>query len=830
MLYEYQCSLHFTTAILLLFAMNASYLTSAMGLGTPALNNGSSNTSTSCVQCVMFLDQIPQAKGLVLLQNLWWDNIISATLVTVHHDVTQYNNTVVSNQWTSTYTYDPLWADNSIDPRFPALSSLLAIFSTYGTIGFLDASSSIFTDSNGFTMTSPTAFNQVSAFFYYTGQTEGTTQCFPSYESGNYDVNFESASNVMLSSVLYQAIPGGALDELNLGNRSIGYFGYQRFPSDLYNYITSNSALISSYPFLKTCHPYYVHGVPSVKVRVNFLTASEHNTVTSQGRYTATSAVVLPTPTLTASPGQSPETPRGPTYMSSPAQTYSTPTSSSQVSSTVNTVSIVLVSVPAASATDSPSSNHFSEPGSYQIGTSDHISMSPAASKETSLQSNLGQIIPTPTELENHGTATNLDSGYIVGTWTLVPGGPAITVDGVYYSLDPGADALQSGTSILPQVKTTDGLPVLKIAGIDQSPTLISGHVSSIPLSPERVSVHLISYVIASPTPASTAASATVPQTPAGLTLPPKITIAGEVYAPNSASRYSIGDQVLYPGGSAITVDGFSYSLAKLATAIFSDGNTIPLSHDVSLSIPAITIGGTTYDADSQSRYVIGSQTLSQGGSSITINGIGYNIAPSTTALVSGSITIPLSSKASPLPMAITISGQGYTENSQSMYNIGSQTLVANGPPLVVNFTTYKLTIGSLSNALIIGTSTSLLSPLSAKIPDLITIGSNIYTANAASDFLIDGQTLSPGSVITVSGTPISLDVHASDVVVGSSTEPIGLGSLIMGGFGAAPTSVVGNGSFGVVSFQGGSGRGYELDMVCWTAVFGVWMWILLRL
>ena len=58
---------------------------------------------------------------------------------------------------------------------------------------------------------------------------------------------------------------------------------------------------------------------------------------------------------------------------------------------------------------------------------------------------------------------------------------------------------------------------------------------------------------------------------------------------------------------------------------------------------------------------------------------------------------------------------------------------------------------------------------------------------NTASDFIIDGQTLTPSGVITVSGTPISLDSTPTGAVVGQSTEA--LGSVIIAGFGGGPSA-----------------------------------------
>ena len=57
----------------------------------------------------------------------------------------------------------------------------------------------------------------------------------------------------------------------------------------------------------------------------------------------------------------------------------------------------------------------------------------------------------------------------------------------------------------------------------------------------------------------------------------------------------------------------------------------------------------------------------------------------------------------------------------------------------------------------------------------VLTLGDSSITANSNSDFIIAGQTLTPGGEITVSGTPIQLGTDASAAVIGSSTEPIGI-------------------------------------------------------
>lgn len=63
--------------------------------------------------------------------------------------------------------------------------------------------------------------------------------------------------------------------------------------------------------------------------------------------------------------------------------------------------------------------------------------------------------------------------------------------------------------------------------------------------------------------------------------------------------------------------------------------------------------------------------------------------------------------------------------------------------------------------------------------------GSTYYANHASSsEFVIDGQTLTKGEVVTIHNTLISYTVSGTDVVVGTSTEGVRLGGLIIGGFG----------------------------------------------
>ena len=79
----------------------------------------------------------------------------------------------------------------------------------------------------------------------------------------------------------------------------------------------------------------------------------------------------------------------------------------------------------------------------------------------------------------------------------------------------------------------------------------------------------------------------------------------------------------------------------------------------------------------------------------------------------------------------------------------------------------------------------------------------NTYTADGAPrHFIIGGQTLSPGGVITVSSTLISYAAAGTDVVVGGSTEAVGIGGLIMSELGGGDSDAA---RTGVARITGGA-------------------------
>ncbi|KAF3038560.1 hypothetical protein E8E11_005151 [Didymella keratinophila] len=362
-----------------------------------------------------------------------------------------------------------------------------------------------------------------------------------------------------------------------------------------------------------------------------------------------------------------------------------------------------------------------------------------------------------------HPVVVGPSSVVTIGTQTLQPGGPVITIGpGTVISLPPSGTALIVGgtTSILPQV----------------------------------------------PNPAPQAVA------------PPVLTIGSTTPIPNAATQFFIGpSQTLTPGGTVL-VDGVKVSLEPSAVFVVIGGSThiLPTPGVTSPQIvnaqPELVFGGTTFTAlPSSSRpntapgkrpgtpgspqaqaqeiqneagpvFVISGQTLSPGGVPITVSGSTLSLAPSGAFLVIDGSTTTLAASTpraaaaaaahvTPPPLII---GNGIFRplpGSGTTYQIGTAMLTPGGS-VVVAGTTISLAVGATA-IVINGVTTTLAAEAQAMItnPPLLTIGSRTYTAapGTGTAFVIEGQTLIPGGTVIVDGTTIVLSLQATELVYGSS-------------------------------------------------------------
>lgn len=187
-----------------------------------------------------------------------------------------------------------------------------------------------------------------------------------------------------------------------------------------------------------------------------------------------------------------------------------------------------------------------------------------------------------------------------------------------------------------------------------------------------------------------------------------------------------------------------------------------------------ITVDGATITASPAHAFVVDDQTVVPGGAPITVDGTVISVPASTNAVVIDGTTRPLAGDFAS-PTAFDINGMKITAQPGVGFPVGDQTLQAGGPAITVDGTRLSLAPGG--TALVIGSSTSVLAAAAgeaSEIPEL-TIGSQTFTANAATQFFLgSGQTLTPGGTAVVSGTTISLDSEASAIVINGQTRSFG--------------------------------------------------------
>ena len=418
---------------------------------------------------------------------------------------------------------------------------------------------------------------------------------------------------------------------------------------------------------------------------------------------------------------------------------------------------------------------------------------------------NLRYVMTTPAPLEQDHVISfggsiitaESSSAFVIAGETLTPGGE-ITVSGTPISLAPGANiaVIGSSTQQLGTSTPTDQERLLTFGGS----TFTAGRSSYFTIAGQTLSPGGV--ITVSGTPISLGPSATIAVIGSStqqleiLTSTDRerlLTFGGSTFTPDRSSYFTIAGQTLSPGG-VITVSGTPISLGASATiAVIGSSTEILASAEGTQTAKMITFGGSTYTADSATDFVIAGQTLTPDGV-ITVSGTAISLDPSGTIAVIGSSTQTLAStEGTEAAKLITFGGSTYTADTASDFVIAGQTLTAGG---VITISGTPISLDSSATFAIIGSSTEALASLKGtETVNMITFGGSTYTADAASDFIVAGQTLTPGGVITVSGTTISYASSGSDIVVGGTSESvIGLATYIMSGLGPTETST-GNGS-----------------------------------
>ncbi|KAK4499820.1 hypothetical protein PRZ48_008006 [Zasmidium cellare] len=451
-------------------------------------------------------------------------------------------------------------------------------------------------------------------------------------------------------------------------------------------------------------------------------------------------------------------------------------------------------------------------------------------------------VIATPTTAELQVSTPNLSAGQItslvIAGTTLSPGSTAV-ISGASYSLpSSGGQVYIDGTSYalptagpsftLPNgvvaTPTSDGLQAstsnpnagqvthLVIAGTtlsQGSAAVISGTIYSLPISGGAVYVDGASFALptgpGSPLTLPNGVVASPTAVPGGSpSLPPQTTGITSLVLPGTT---------LLPGSTAI-ISGTSYSFPASGGAVFIDGTpfTLPATAGSPLTLPngivaTPTVGNGSPLTTSGAMGLILSGTTLAPGSSAVISGTTYSLATSGGVYINGqSYALPGASSDSPItlpngviatptiepanPPATNAPGIAFQTTSVANIILAGTTL-APGSTAVISGTTFSLPVSG--DAIFVNGQSFPLPTGSAgspvtladglvvtptAIPNVV-IGSHTFTPSGATEVVLDGTTLAPGSSAVISGTTYSLLTSGNSIYINGA--PFTLSNILPG-------------------------------------------------
>ena len=824
-----------------------------------------SSSASACPLCVVM------PSNLDLSQVFWYNSTVGLPLDTVSIVLSQYNGSVLTSTTTihgdlaslsGTTLPEAVSIESEINAIFMYADSS-EIFDYEGLVGYVLADTTNGTAIN--TLSYPTPYMAIAGIGLWTSVSSSCNQtpttayqpsCNICYLNGEgsfpfngdmFDSDIIGSTLISLTSTFYAPLPYPSNYPTAVLERLAYYKEAIELPSSFIDFISSDTQLLMSLPILASCSYVPVGmGPPALKIPVSALTATVTATTTGSSLYppgntptpanpieppigppTTMQPVVPPTPTNPASPNLDPPN------QGSPAQISSIPGSTKQNSpnqypSEQGSPPQVSSSAAGDTATQrarEPSQQlqplngndpqNSSDDGSNQA-PGESLTIAGANSGGSQQQAPPGQAEAGPA-LSYAGITIKPDASSqydLPGIGKIKPGGPPITSASVIYSLAPsGSELISNGIPVaISPVPDVPGLAqqplVFTIGGkaytADTSSTFV---IEGQTLAPGGTAITLSGTPISLTAGASQAivGGSAVAIYPAGITPAPgarpvpTLTFAGSTYSANSVGQFVIGEQTLSPG-AAITVSGTQISLAAAGNVAVIGSSTELLAPNGARTAAMLTFDGSTFTADTSSEFVIGGQTLTPGGS-IKVSGTPISYPTGASAIVIGTKTSPQSfaTITSGVRPIITFDGSTYTADASSDFTINGQTLTPGGN---IDVSGTPILLPLAGTAVVIGTSTEPFSfaTITGADTPMITFDGSTYTADASSDFVIDGQTLAPGGVITINSTPVSYAAAGTDVVIGTSTEAVGIGNLIMSGLGSGPN---GPANTSVVQFTG---------------------------
>lgn len=411
--------------------------------------------------------------------------------------------------------------------------------------------------------------------------------------------------------------------------------------------------------------------------------------------------------------------------------------------------------------------------------------------------SNSPQIVDVGGQLVSVGPApTSGPQGVVIAGKAIQPG-QATTINGVSLSVPTvGGNLIIGGTSTIALGQSVDdpSTQVLDIGG---------SQVSAAPASRASTGAVVVAGETVQPGQVTTINGVAVSIPPAGYglviggtttvnfhpngspTAALAVTVGGETILANPSGAFVLAPGItLSPGGAAVTVADTTLSLAPEGTIAVINGITQTLAPNLANPTiePVLTIGNTIITANvvgSSTAFVFGpGQTLTPGGN-IVVFGTTFSLPSTGSAIIVNGQTLTLGVSTPQITAApvLTVNGQAITGSifgSGTAFILGPGTTLTPGASVIISRTTYSLPY-TTSGVVIINGQTSTLG-LATVAPDLTIDGQTItpMISNGQTSYVLGpGTTLTPGGIVTISGTRISLDSSGTALVFGSSTSAI---------------------------------------------------------
>ena len=298
------------------------------------------------------------------------------------------------------------------------------------------------------------------------------------------------------------------------------------------------------------------------------------------------------------------------------------------------------------------------------------------------------ELDPPILTIDGSAYTANQASAYIVGSQTLSAGGPAIRVSGVLYSLASSTTTLPNIASILSALSSSDE-PILTIDGksytADSASQYVIGSQTLAPGGP-TITVNNIPYALPAFSAAIVSGGSTIfldQNAVADATIlsmlsavgfdknhqPQTYTVDG-IQMIGGPSTLAVGSATLAPGSPALTTSSHTLSLANEGTLIV-DGRTSILTAGVfgnNKQYQIYTVDGIPLTGN-PTALVVGSITLTAGSPALTILGRVVSLATGGTLVVDGRTSI-LSSDMSFNNGSMVASATGASISSKSSFDV----------------------------------------------------------------------------------------------------------------------------------------------------------------